>query len=194
MGENKMERRKKILNIFEAEARKTTTIVLSLLLITGSFIVMFADTRQDYFSSKLITNVESDTNENVVHGNILVHVLAHIAGHLYDHYHKPKHHPPPPNDRDNDFLTDEEEDDNGTDPNDPDTDDDYLKDGYEVKVYGTDPLDADTDDDGVNDGQEIDDGTDPNDPDDFLTDKERELKEAMDKIRSNPHVGGGKST
>ena len=47
-----------------------------------------------------------------------------------------------------------------TDPLDPDSDDDGIKDGDET---GSDPLDPDTDKDGVTDGQEIQDGTDPND-------------------------------
>ncbi len=63
----------------------------------------------------------------------------------------------------------------GTDPNDPDSDNDGIDDGDEV-VGGTpgqydpgtdtDPLDADTDDDGLSDGDEVDDaGTSPLDPD-----------------------------
>ena len=60
----------------------------------------------------------------------------------------------------------------GTDPNDPDTDDDGLLDGDEdVDADGvldgdeTDALDADTDDDGLSDGDEIAWGTNPLDPD-----------------------------
>jgi hypothetical protein len=43
----------------------------------------------------------------------------------------------------------------GTDPNDPDSDDDGLSDGDEVLLYGTDPLNADTDGDGLSDAQEV---------------------------------------
>jgi predicted outer membrane repeat protein len=54
----------------------------------------------------------------------------------------------------------------GTDPLDPDTDDDGLTDGEEVNTYGTDPLDPDMDDDGLTDGEEINVyDTDPLDPD-----------------------------
>lgn len=54
----------------------------------------------------------------------------------------------------------------GTDPDDPDSDDDSINDGAEVNLYGTDPLDPDTDDDGLNDYAEINVlGTDPLDPD-----------------------------
>ena len=57
----------------------------------------------------------------------------------------------------------------------PDSDDDGLLDGLEVKVYGTDPNIPDTDGDGLFDGAEIDEGTDPFNPDtdgDGLTDGE----------------------
>ena len=54
-------------------------------------------------------------------------------------------------DRDGDGLTDEEEEDLGTNPVDPDTDADGVDDGTEVDG-GTDPLDPDTDDDDLCDG------------------------------------------
>ena len=59
-----------------------------------------------------------------------------------------------------------EEYENGTDLNDPDTDDDMLKDGEEINKYFTNPLKSDTDEDGFLDGQEVRDGTDPLDPND----------------------------
>lgn len=84
------------------------------------------------------------------------------------------------NDPDDDGLTNDEEDDLGTDPLDPDSDNDGIRDGVEVGVAGrdadptttTDPLDDDTDDDGILDGNEDSnhDGrvdtteTDPNNP------------------------------
>ena len=43
----------------------------------------------------------------------------------------------------------------GTDPNNPDTDGDGLKDGEEYLTYRTDPLKADTDGDGLTDGDEV---------------------------------------
>jgi len=66
-------------------------------------------------------------------------------------------------DTDNDGLNDGEEVDRyGTSPVDFDTDGDGLGDGEEVKKYGTDPKDLDTDDDGLNDGEEVKSyGTDP---------------------------------
>jgi hypothetical protein len=58
------------------------------------------------------------------------------------------------------------ESDTGTDPTDPDSDDDGLSDGDEVNTYGTDPNDPDSDDDGLSDGDEVNTyGTDPTDPD-----------------------------
>jgi autotransporter-associated beta strand protein len=56
---------------------------------------------------------------------------------------------------DNDGLTHLEELEHGTLPLDPDSDDDGLADGNEVKVRFTDPLDPDTDDDGLEDGDEV---------------------------------------
>ncbi|MBI5016377.1 MAG: hypothetical protein HZB55_12930 [Deltaproteobacteria bacterium] len=50
----------------------------------------------------------------------------------------------------------------GTNPLNPDTDDDGLSDGQEVLVLGTNPLDNDTDDDGFPDAWELTYGTDPN--------------------------------
>ena len=56
-----------------------------------------------------------------------------------------------------------------TDPLNPDTDFDGLKDGAEVLTYKTDPLDIDTDKGGVSDGHEvIEDSTNPLDPSDDL--------------------------
>ena len=70
----------------------------------------------------------------------------------------------PDKDSDGDGLSDEEEKELGTDPNNPDTDGDGVNDGDEVED-GTDPLNPDTDEDGLNDGEEKEHGTDPNDPD-----------------------------
>ena len=58
-------------------------------------------------------------------------------------------------DKDMDGLTKGEELELGTDPNNPDTDGDGLKDGAEVKQYNTDPKNADSDGDGLKDGEEV---------------------------------------
>ena len=58
-------------------------------------------------------------------------------------------------DSDGDGLTDDEEADLGTDPNNPDSDGDGISDGDEVD-QGTDPNDPDTDDDGIPDGEDSD--------------------------------------
>jgi outer membrane protein OmpA-like peptidoglycan-associated protein len=77
-------------------------------------------------------------------------------------------------DKDEDGLTKREEQEIGTDPNNPDSDGDGLKDGEEVRVYITDPLNYDTDADALKDGLEVNKyGTDPVKADtdaDMLTD------------------------
>ncbi|HLX07628.1 MAG TPA: Ig-like domain-containing protein, partial [Thermoanaerobaculia bacterium] len=64
-------------------------------------------------------------------------------------------------DPDHDGLTNLEEFQNGTDPNNPDTDGDGLSDGDEVHVYHTNPLLWDTDGDGISDGVEVQTGSNP---------------------------------
>jgi Bacterial TSP3 repeat len=70
-----------------------------------------------------------------------------------------------PTDADGDGLTNDEEAEIGSDPNDPDTDGDGLIDGEEV-FLGTDPTNSDTDGDGSSDLEEEQAGTSPLDPDD----------------------------
>ncbi len=73
---------------------------------------------------------------------------------------------PDPNDPDGDGLPTTQEGPIGTNPNDPDTDDDGLSDGAEVNTHHTDPLNPDTDGDGLKDGAEVNiHGTDPLDAD-----------------------------
>ena len=62
---------------------------------------------------------------------------------------------PDPNDPDGDGLPTTQEGPIGTNPNDPDTDDDGLSDGAEVNTHHTDPLNPDTDGDGLKDGAEV---------------------------------------
>lgn len=80
---------------------------------------------------------------------------------------------PADDDRDGDGLTDAQESEIGTDPFNPDTDDDGLSDGTDEimrmsEEFGsnTDPRHPDTDRDGYGDGQEIEMGTNPLDPND----------------------------
>ena len=59
-------------------------------------------------------------------------------------------------DSDGDGLKNAEEREIGTDPKNPDTDGDGLRDGAEVRNHKTDPLKPDTDGDGLTDGAEVD--------------------------------------
>jgi len=58
-------------------------------------------------------------------------------------------------DNDKDGLTKSEEKELGTDPGNPDTDGDGLKDGEEIITYLTDPLNPDSDNDTLKDGDEV---------------------------------------
>ncbi len=67
-------------------------------------------------------------------------------------------------DPDHDGLTNLQEFQRGTDPNNADTDGDGLTDGQEVLLYHTNPVLVDTDGDGIPDGVEVKLGSDPNNP------------------------------
>lgn len=65
-------------------------------------------------------------------------------------------------DDDGDGLSNVEEQNIGTNAQNPDSDADGLSDGAEFKQYRTDPLNSDTDGDGIGDGAEVSAGTNPN--------------------------------
>lgn len=67
----------------------------------------------------------------------------------------PKATPASTADDDKDGLTNAEEAALGTDPKNPDSDDDGISDGDEVNIYGSDPLNLDTDGDTLYDGGEL---------------------------------------
>lgn len=106
-------------------------------------------------------------------------------------------------DSDGDGIPDPVEGVLGTDPNDPDSDNDGLTDGEEVGANGTldagetNPLDADSDDDGLSDGQEVN-GTGPlapyapTDPLDIDTDGDN-ISDAVEAGVSTDGVNGGTS-
>jgi outer membrane protein OmpA-like peptidoglycan-associated protein len=120
-------------------------------------------------------------------------------------------------DKDGDGLTKREERELKTDPDNPDTDGDGLKDGEEVRKYFTNPLSPDTDGDGLRDGEEVNvyktnpvmadtdgdglsDGdevfkykTDPLNPDtdgDGLTDGDEVLKHKTDPLKADTDGDG----
>ena len=70
-------------------------------------------------------------------------------------------------DSDGDGLTNSQEADLGTDPDNPDSDGDGITDGDEVDL-GIDPLSKDSDGDGYSDGDEVNEGSDPGDADDGI--------------------------
>ena len=72
--------------------------------------------------------------------------------------------PAPDTDADGEGLSDTEEAQLGTNPQNPDTDGDGLFDGEEVKVWQTDPKNTDTDGDGHKDGEEVRRGDNPSGP------------------------------
>lgn len=90
-------------------------------------------------------------------------------------------------DDDKDGLGKCEEEKLGTDPNNPDTDNDGLIDGDEVLKYKTNPLKADTDGDGLSDGDEVMKyKTDPNKADtdgDGLNDGDEVMKYKTDPLK-----------
>jgi outer membrane protein OmpA-like peptidoglycan-associated protein len=97
-------------------------------------------------------------------------------------------------DRDNDGLTNEQEEQLGTNPDVADTDGDGLGDGEEVNMYKTSPLKADSDDDGLNDGDEVRKyKTDPNKADtdgDGLGDGDEVMKYSTDPLKKDSDGDG----
>jgi len=97
-------------------------------------------------------------------------------------------------DKDQDGLTKREELELGTDPDNPDSDGDGLKDGDEVKKYNTDPLKADSDGDGLKDGEEVlTYKTNPNNVDtdgDGLSDGDEILKYKTDPLKADTDGDG----
>lgn len=97
-------------------------------------------------------------------------------------------------DHDGDGLTLREEQELGTDPNNPDTDGDGLWDGDEVRKYYTNPLNPDTDGDGLSDGDEVlKYKTDPNKADtdgDGLNDGDEVHKYKTDPLKADTDGDG----
>ena len=143
----------------------------------------FADTNnngvEDWFERRVLGSLTpnldtGDANQNQIEDWWELHYFGALADETAD--------------PDNDGLTNKEEWDNKTDPNDSDTDDDGQTDGFEVasgtmnplvpdahlvdedgdglalyqeQIFGTTDLVADHDSDGINDGDEVAAGTDP---------------------------------
>ena len=101
-------------------------------------------------------------------------------------------------DTDDDGISDGDEISNGTNPNDPatapdedkDTDEDGVSDTDEI-AHGTDPNDPDTDDDGISDGDEISNGTNPNDPNDPATAPDEDKDTDEDGVSDTDEIAHG---
>ena len=100
----------------------------------------------------------------------------------------------PSDDSDMDGLTNKQEGEHGTNPDNPDTDNDGLKDGDEVKTTMTNPAKADTDGDGLNDGAEVNTHkTDPRKADsdgDGLSDGDEVLKHKTNPVMADTDGDG----
>lgn len=106
--------------------------------ITGGYSHTYSDDI-NYYNNIDAYSSEGTSNDGYIHfGVALVFVGGSGSG-----------------DYDLDLLTNNEEKELGTDPNNEDTDGDGLKDGEEVKTYLTNPLNTDSDGDGLSDGDEV---------------------------------------
>jgi outer membrane protein OmpA-like peptidoglycan-associated protein len=131
----------------------------------------------NYTSSDNLDDIKSGSND--AWWNFTLSVFAYLKAN---------------NDPDGDKLLNDEEKQYGTDPLNPDTDGDGLKDGEEVHTYHTNPLKKDTDDDGLTDKEEIVTyKTDPLNPDtdgDGLKDGEEVLKYHTDPLKKDTDGDG----
>jgi hypothetical protein len=78
-----------------------------------------------------------------------------VVAQFSDTMFSPRSHSIFSHDRDGDYLPDDYEVANGTNPNEHDTDADGLIDSYEINIFHSDPTVGDTDDDGYSDFQEV---------------------------------------
>jgi len=97
-------------------------------------------------------------------------------------------------DTDKDGLLDDYEEQIGTDPENPDTDGDGLKDGQEVNTYSSNPKNVDSDADGLNDYDEVMKyRTSPTNPDtdgDGLNDYDEVMKHRTDPLKTDTDSDG----
>ncbi len=118
-------------------------LVLVTLVAWGAYSVFFSSSDQNVVDETKNTNqVQNNQNNTQEQNNAELPVNNEAVDVLA-------------NDDDKDGLSNAQEDASGTDPNNPDTDDDALGDKDEIKVYLTDPLNADTDNDGLFDNEEL---------------------------------------
>ncbi len=142
-------------NIDRGGAKKTIAIVIVAIIIVvlgvGGYLYFTRNTDTDPNVLDINENTNTNTNLNInTNTNTNTNTIPTDAE----------------LDDDGDGLTNAEESDLGTDPLDPDSDNDGLFDREEVKLYKTNPNSSDHDGDGLSDYEEINEwGTDPLDPD-----------------------------
>ena len=149
---------------------KIIIILLGLILFTVAVVVVYFT--YNYFSSRDLieeivsqettnqtttNNFQHNTQENNTQNQIVTSTIFETSTSTPNHsvVNSEK-------DSDGDGLTDAEELELKTNPNNADTDSDGLTDWAEIKLYNTDPLNPDTDSDGYKDGEEVVKGYDPN--------------------------------
>src|SRR3990167_10715724 len=144
--------------------------VIFIVIIAGiaAYIMLSSSVKYDYNIIKTNINVNSqktneNNNENTVQPSNINTAAANVSQKIT-------------NDTDGDGLINDDEAKAGTDPKNPDTDNDGLSDREEVKTWKTNPLKADTDGDGYNDGQEIKTLNDPKVPGGKLLDLNKAIQ------------------
>jgi flagellar basal body-associated protein FliL len=148
-------------------------VIVILLLVSGGVLAYL-----NFFQPQIVppTNLNANLNANVnananvnLNANVNVNANANINDNLNANANTNANvntnvNATPIIDSDNDGLSDEQEQNLGTNPLSADTDNDGLFDKEEIEVYHTNPLDPDTDKDGFKDGEEIRNGYNPNGP------------------------------
>ena len=146
----------------------TTLILFLILLLSVTAIWYYVNYIQegpsdvDNISENAVLNKNQNDNSNTNEKSLADIVKADAENRKNQNINENIPLPPSRLDSDFDGLSDEEENELGTNIHMADTDSDGLLDKEEVMIYNTNPLIADTDGDGFTDGDEIKNGYNPN--------------------------------